>query len=192
MGEYNACRQRCQLINKASQHRLDSHFAPFTGYPRNNLWSSEAALWCVRGFPMWIALFALLCRVRASNLIFVYCRLEYIKLGSPQDSTWRDFPQALAETQGARRYVTLFEAPFVASELEGRESQALRAAKCFFSELCQELLTGFLVPGLFGSRLHLLSEVCACFVLGNGSERFCASIPLLGSYVHQESMLNKM
>ena len=30
--------------------------------------------------------------------------------------------------QGARRYVTLFEAPFVASELEGRESQALRAS----------------------------------------------------------------
>ena len=53
MGEYNACHQRCQLINKASQHRLDSHFAPFTGYPRNNLWPSEAALWCVRGFPMW-------------------------------------------------------------------------------------------------------------------------------------------
>ena len=74
------------------------------------------------------ALFALRCRVRASNLIFVYCRLEYIKLGSPQDSTWRDFPQALAETQGARWYVTLFEAPFVASELEGRESQAIRAS----------------------------------------------------------------
>ena len=126
--EYNACRQRCQLINKASQHRLDSHFAPFTGYPRNYLWSSEAALWCVHGFPTWVALFALLCRVRASNLNFVYCRLEYIKLGSPQDSTWRDFPQALAEMQGARRYITLFEAPFVASKLEGCESQALRAS----------------------------------------------------------------
>ena len=74
------------------------------------------------------ALFALRCRVRASNLIFVYCRLEYIKLGSPQDSTWRDFPQALAEMQGVRQYVTLFEAPFVASELEGRESQAIRAS----------------------------------------------------------------
>ena len=30
--------------------------------------------------------------------------------------------------QGARQYVTLFEAPFVASELEGRESQAIRAS----------------------------------------------------------------
>ena len=48
-------------------------------------------------------------------------------MGSPQDSTWRDFPLALEEMQGARWYVTLFEAPFVASELEGRESQALRA-----------------------------------------------------------------
>ena len=74
------------------------------------------------------ALFTLRSRVRASNLIFVYCRLEYIKLGSPQDSTWRDFPQALAETQGVRWYVTLFEAPFVASELEGLESQAIRAS----------------------------------------------------------------
>ena len=33
----------------------------------------------------------------------------------------------LEDTQGARRYVTLFEAPFVASELEGRENHALRA-----------------------------------------------------------------
>ena len=33
----------------------------------------------------------------------------------------------LADTQGVRRHVTLFKAPFVASELEGRKSQALRA-----------------------------------------------------------------
>ena len=36
-------------------------------------------------------------------------------------------------------------------------------AKNFLPKLCKELFTGFLVPGLFGSRLHLLSEVCACF-----------------------------
>ena len=47
-------------------------------------------------------------------------------MGSPQDSTWRDFPQALTDTQEARRYITLFEAPFVASELGGCESHALR------------------------------------------------------------------
>ena len=29
--------------------------------------------------------------------------------------------------------------------------------------VCKELFTGFLVPGLFGSRLHLLSEMCTCF-----------------------------
>ena len=41
-----------------------------------------------------------------------------------------------------------------------------------FSDLqCKQLLPGFLVPALFGSRLHLLSEVCA-FVLGNICERF--------------------
>ena len=48
-------------------------------------------------------------------------------MGSPQDSTWRDFPQALEDTQGVRRYITLFEAPFVASEFGGHESHALRA-----------------------------------------------------------------
>ena len=47
-------------------------------------------------------------------------------MGSPQDATWRDFPLALAETRGARHYVNLFEAPFVASALDEHESQALR------------------------------------------------------------------
>ena len=48
-------------------------------------------------------------------------------MGSPQDATWRDFPQALVETRGMRRYVTLFEAPFVASALDECENHALRA-----------------------------------------------------------------
>ena len=59
---------------------------------------------------------------------FLYCRWEYIRLGSEQDPTWRDFPQALAETGGARRYVTLFEAPFQASVLNDSENNALRAS----------------------------------------------------------------
>ena len=46
-------------------------------------------------------------------------------LGSDKDPTWRDFPQALAETRGARRYVTLFEAPFEASVLSDHENNAL-------------------------------------------------------------------
>ena len=49
-------------------------------------------------------------------------------LGSDKDPTWRDFPQALAETQEARRYVTLFEAPFKASVLSDRENNAIRVS----------------------------------------------------------------
>ena len=48
-------------------------------------------------------------------------------MGSDKDPTWQDFPQALSETRGARRYVTLFEAPFVASALSDRENNALWA-----------------------------------------------------------------
>ena len=47
-------------------------------------------------------------------------------LGSEQDPTWRNFPQALTETQGARRYITLFEAPFQASVLSECENTALQ------------------------------------------------------------------
>ena len=47
-------------------------------------------------------------------------------LGSDKNPTWQDFPQALSETRGARRYVTLFEAPFVASALSDCENNALR------------------------------------------------------------------
>ena len=49
-------------------------------------------------------------------------------MGSKQDSTWCDFPQALSETQGARCYVTLFEAPFEASALSDHKNNALRAS----------------------------------------------------------------
>ena len=59
---------------------------------------------------------------------FLYCRWEYIRLGSEQDPTWRDFPQVLAEMGGARHYVTLFEAPFQASVLNDSENNALRAS----------------------------------------------------------------
>ena len=46
-------------------------------------------------------------------------------LGSDKDPTWRDFSLALTDTQGARRYVTLFEAPFEASVLSDHENNAL-------------------------------------------------------------------
>ena len=48
-------------------------------------------------------------------------------MGSDQDPTWQDFLQALAKTGGARRYVTLFEAPFQASVLTDCENNTLRA-----------------------------------------------------------------
>ena len=60
--------------------------------------------------------------------LFTYCRLEYIKLGSQKDPTWSDFPQTLIQTQGERRYVTLFESPFIDSGLSERENNALRAS----------------------------------------------------------------
>ena len=47
-------------------------------------------------------------------------------MGSNKDPTWRDFPQALSETRGARHYVTLFEAPFEALVLNDCENNALR------------------------------------------------------------------
>ena len=60
--------------------------------------------------------------------VFLYCRWEYIRLGSKLDPTWQDFLQVLTETGGARRYVTLFEAPFQASVLNDNENNALRAS----------------------------------------------------------------
>ena len=60
--------------------------------------------------------------------LFTCCRLEYIKLGSPSDLMWSEFPQTLTQMQGARRYVTLFESPFVDSSLSEKENNALRAS----------------------------------------------------------------
>ena len=64
----------------------------------------------------------------SSISLSTYCRLEYIKLGSPRDPTWSEFPQTLTQMQGARRYVTLFESPFMDSSLSERENNALRAS----------------------------------------------------------------
>ena len=66
--------------------------------------------------------------VVSSICLFTYCRLEYIKLGSPSDPTWSDFPQTLMQMQGVRRYITLFESQFVDSSLSERENNALRAS----------------------------------------------------------------
>ena len=63
-----------------------------------------------------------------SPICLFTCRLEYIKLGSPSDPMWSEFPQTLTQMQGARRYVTLFESPFVDSSLSEKENNALRAS----------------------------------------------------------------
>ena len=49
-------------------------------------------------------------------------------MGSEQDPTWWDFPQALTEIGGARRYITLFKAPFQTSVLNDSENNSLRAS----------------------------------------------------------------
>ena len=56
------------------------------------------------------------------------CRLEYIKLGSPIDPTWIEFPQGLTQVQGLRHYVTLFESAFAKASLGDCENLALRAS----------------------------------------------------------------
>ena len=59
--------------------------------------------------------------------LFTCCRLEYIKLGSPSDPTWSEFLQTLTQMQGVRRYVTLFESPFVDSGLSALRASSLLA-----------------------------------------------------------------
>ena len=97
------------------------------------------------------------CEVCASNLgFFLYCRRECIRLGSEQDPTWRDFPQALAEMGGARHYVTLFEAPFQASVLNDNENNALRASSLMVippPPPGTQPLAGSTAPDLLGNYL---------------------------------------
>ena len=77
-------------------------------------------------------------------------------LGSDKDPTWRDFPQALAETQGTRRYVTLFEAPFEASVLSDHENNTLRASSLLAMPPTApgtQSLAGLTTVNLLGSSL---------------------------------------
>ena len=77
-------------------------------------------------------------------------------MGTEQDPTWRDFPQALAEMGGARRYVTLFEAPFQASVLNDNENNALRASSLMVilpPPPGIQPLAGSTAPDLLGNNL---------------------------------------
>ena len=77
-------------------------------------------------------------------------------LESDKDPTWRDFPQALAETGGVRRYVTLFEAPFEASVLSDHENNALQVGSLLAMPppaLGSQPLAGLTTVNLLGSSL---------------------------------------
>ena len=41
-----------------------------------------------------------------------YCRWEYVKMQSGDDSLWESFPRALQTQEGAGRYISAFRAPF--------------------------------------------------------------------------------
>ena len=101
---------------------------------------------------------------------FLYCRWEYIRLGSKQDPTWWDFLQALTETGGARCYVTLFEAPFQASVLNDSENNALRASS---------LMT---IPPLpHGSQP--LARSTAVDLMGNNLTQWASDVQEVTSYM---------
>ena len=51
-----------------------------------------------------------------------------MKLGSPIDPTWIEFPQGLTQGQGLRHYVTLFKSAFTTASLGDHENLALRAS----------------------------------------------------------------
>ena len=77
-------------------------------------------------------------------------------LGSEKDPTWIEFPQALADTQGARRYVALFEAPFETSNLSDRENNTLQAGSLMAvppPSPGTHLLAGVKAADLLGSSL---------------------------------------
>ena len=77
-----------------------------------------------------------------------------------QKAQFKLFQKDLPEVQEVRARI-----------LELQEGQVATQQLLDSSPACKQLFPGFLVPALFGSRLHLLSEVCA-FVLGNICERF--------------------
>ena len=77
-------------------------------------------------------------------------------MGSNKDPTWWDFPQALSETRGVRRYVTLFEAPFEASVLNDRENNTLRVGSLLAvppPSLGSQPLAGSATVDLLGNSL---------------------------------------
>ena len=128
--KYGVSHLLCQSIDERSKSHLDKCFADLMGHQTERI-GDQVKLpfgdsWFSRMDHL-ICVVAIQCKVHVFNLIFLYYRRDYIQLGSKQDPTWRDFPAMLTETGVTRRYVTLYEAPFQASQLSDAENNALRA-----------------------------------------------------------------
>ena len=100
----------------------------------------------------------------------LYCRREYIRLGSKQDPAWQDFPQALTEMGGARHYITLFEASFQASVLSDSENNALWASSLMA-----------IPPPPQGS--HPLARSTAVDLMGNNLTQWASDVQEVASYM---------
>ena len=62
------------------------------------------------------------------NLGFGYCRWEYVRLNSEDNSLWESFPQILQSLDGAKRYVDAFRAPLQGlTMMKFQQVHALRA-----------------------------------------------------------------
>ena len=109
---------------------------------------------------------------------------------------WRNFPQALMETQGARRYVTLFEAPMPpppprAASLAGLTTVNLSGSSLTqWASYVQDVATGLRLPpeavvscsqaDIVGvlDRLKNMTPVKYChFCLGVGRKCRCSNVP---------------
>ena len=108
-------------------------------------------------------------------------------MGSNKDPTWRDFPQALSETRGVRRYVTLFEAPFEALVLNNRENNALRAGSLLAvapPPLGSQPLAGSTTVDLLGNSLTQwathVQDVTSGMILPPEAAVNCPQVDIVG------------
>ena len=96
-------------------------------------------------------------------------------------------PQALSETRGARRYVTLFEAPFEASVLTDPENNALRAGSLLAVPPLppgSQPLAGSTTVDLLGNSLTQwathVQDVTSCMILPPEVAVNCSQADIVG------------
>ena len=94
--------------------------------------------------------------------------------------------EAKTSTSTGPSEAALLKAQFELYEKDLPEVQEVRAQILGLDEGAKNFLLVSLFLG-YSVATCICCPKCA-LVLGNGSERFCASRPLLGSYVHQESI----